>query len=218
MHHITLQGEDTPIAVGKIVCLARNYVAHAEELGNEVPSDPVLFIKPATSIIKDSEAVVIPDYSDDCHHEVELAVLIGKTASKVTAEDAMNYVSGYGIAIDMTLRDTQAMLKEKGYPWELAKGFDTSCPLSNFVPADQIKDPHDLAIRLQVNDEVRQDANTGLMIRRIPETIAAITRAFTLEPGDLILTGTPAGVGRVVAGDRMFTEIEGIGTLTVNVK
>nr|WP_320113888.1 fumarylacetoacetate hydrolase family protein [uncultured Desulfuromonas sp.] len=218
MHHITLQGEATPIAVGKIVCLARNYVAHAEELGNEVPSDPVLFIKPATSIIKDGDTMVIPDYSDDCHHEVELAVLIGRTAHKVTAEDAMDYVSGYGIGIDMTLRDTQAVLKEKGYPWELAKGFDTSCPLSEFVPADQVNDPHDLAIRLQVNDDVRQDANTGLMIRRIPETIAAITRAFTLEPGDLILTGTPAGVGRVVAGDRMIAEIEGVGTLQVDVQ
>ncbi len=218
MHHITLQGEATPIAVGKIVCLARNYVAHAEELGNEVPSDPVLFIKPATSIIKDGETMVIPDYSDDCHHEVELAVLIGRTAHKVTAEDAMDYVSGYGIGIDMTLRDTQAVLKEKGYPWELAKGFDTSCPLSEFVPADQVNDPHDLAIRLQVNDDVRQDANTGLMIRRIPETIAAITRAFTLEPGDLILTGTPAGVGRVVGGDRMIAEIEGVGTLQVDVQ
>jgi 5-carboxymethyl-2-hydroxymuconate isomerase len=218
MHQIILQGQSQPITVGKIVCLARNYVAHAKELGNEVPSDPVLFIKPSTSMIMDGDAVVIPDYSDDCHHEVELAVLIGRKAWQVAADEAMAYVSGYGIAIDMTLRDTQAMLKEKGYPWELAKGFDTSCPLSNFVPADQINDPHDLAIRLQVNDEVRQDANTGLMIRRIPETIAAITRAFTLEPGDLILTGTPAGVGRVVAGDRMVAEIEGIGTLQVDVR
>ena len=218
MHHITLQGESQPIIVGKIVCLARNYVAHAKELGNDVPSDPVLFIKPATSIINDGETMIIPDYSDDCHHEVELAVLIGRTAHKVTAEEAMDYVAGYGIGIDMTLRDTQAALKEKGYPWELAKGFDTSCPLSEFVPADQIGDPHDLAIRLQINDEVRQDANTGLMIRRIPETIAAITRAFTLEPGDLILTGTPAGVGRVVTGDKMLAEIEGIGTLQVDVR
>nr|WP_320049926.1 fumarylacetoacetate hydrolase family protein [uncultured Desulfuromonas sp.] len=218
MHTIKLQGQDQPVAVGKIVCLARNYVAHAEELGNEVPSDPVLFIKPATSVIKQGEAVVIPEYSNDCHHEVELAVLIGRKAWKVSADEAMDYVSGYGIAIDMTLRDTQAVLKEKGYPWELAKGFDTSCPLSDFVPAAQINDPHDLAIRLQVNDETRQDANTGLMIRRIPETIAAITRAFTLEPGDLILTGTPAGVGRVVAGDRMFAEIEGIGSLQVAVQ
>ncbi|EAT15701.1 fumarylacetoacetate hydrolase family protein [Desulfuromonas acetoxidans] len=218
MHHITLQGESQPIAVGKIVCLARNYVAHAKELGNEVPSDPVLFIKPTTSMINDGETMVIPGYSDDCHHEVELAVLIGRTAHNVSAEEAMDYVAGYGIGIDMTLRDTQAVLKEKGYPWELAKGFDTSCPLSEFVPADRVGDPHDLAIRLQVNGEVRQDANTGLMIRRIPETIAAITRAFTLEPGDLILTGTPAGVGRVVAGDKMLAEIEGIGTLQVDVR
>jgi len=218
MHCITLNGCDTPITVGKIVCLARNYVAHAHELGNEVPSEPVLFIKPASSLIYDGEQVEIPSYSDDCHHEVELAVLIGKKGKNVTAENAMDLIAGYGIGIDMTLRDTQAKLKEKGFPWEKAKGFDTSCPISHFVAADQISDPHDLAIKLSVNGHIRQDSTTGCMIRRIPETIAAITEGFTLEPGDIILTGTPAGVGRVVSGDTMSTMIEGVGTLEVSVK
>lgn len=218
MHCITLNGCDTPIAVGKIVCLARNYVAHAHELGNEVPSEPVLFIKPASSLIYDGDDVEIPAYSDDCHHEVELAVLIGKKGKNVPAKEAMSLISGYGIAIDMTLRDTQAKLKEKGFPWEKAKGFDTSCPISNFVPADQIADPHNLAIQLSVNDEIRQDSTTACMIRRIPETIAAITQGFTLEPGDIILTGTPAGVSRVVSGDTMTTWIDGVGTLKVSVK
>jgi 5-carboxymethyl-2-hydroxymuconate isomerase len=218
MHTITLNGCETPIAVGKIICLARNYVAHAHELGNEVPTEPVLFIKPASSMIFKGDQVEIPPYSDDCHHEVELAVLIGTAGKNISAADAMSHIAGYGIAIDMTLRDTQAKLKEKGFPWEKAKGFDTSCPISSFVAADQINDPHNLTIQLSVNGHLRQDSNTACMIRRIPETIAAITEGFTLEPGDIILTGTPAGVGRVVSGDIMTTMIEGVGTLQVSVK
>lgn len=218
MHSITLAGNPQPIAVGKIICLARNYVAHAEELGNEVPSAPVVFIKPATSIIGAGEQVEIPAYSNDCHYEVELAVLIGKTGKNITEIDAMDYVAGYGIAIDMTLRDTQNQLKEKGYPWEIAKGFDTSCPLSTFVAVERITDPHNLGIRLSVNGQLRQDSTTACMIRRIPEVIAFITTAFTLEPGDIILTGTPAGVGRVQSGDSMETWIENIGELQVSVK
>ncbi len=218
MHSITLTGNPQPIAVGKIICLARNYVAHAEELGNEVPSTPVVFIKPASSIIAEGEQVEIPAYSDDCHYEVELAVLIGKKGKNIAAHEAMDYVSGYGIAIDMTLRDTQNKLKEKGYPWEIAKGFDTSCPLSTFVPAELIADPHNLGIRLSVNNQLRQDSTTACMIRRIPEVIAFITTAFTLEPGDIILTGTPAGVGRVQSGDTMDTWIENIGKLKISVK
>ena len=218
MHSINLKGNNTPIQVGKIICLARNYVAHAHELGNEVPSEPVLFIKPATSIIKDGDQVEIPAYSDNCHYEVELAVLIGTAGKNIAVEDAMSHVAGYGIAIDMTLRDTQNKLKENGYPWEIAKGFDTSCPLSEFVAAEQVGDPHNLTIQLSVNNELRQDSNTQCMIRRIPETIAFITTAFTLEPGDIILTGTPAGVGRVCSGDTMQTAIENIGELQVSVK
>ncbi|MDY0189518.1 MAG: fumarylacetoacetate hydrolase family protein [Desulfuromonas sp.] len=218
MHSITLIGNPQPIAVGKILCLARNYVAHAQELGNKVPSAPVVFIKPASSIIADGEQVEIPAYSNNCHYEVELAVLIGKAAKNIVAAEAMDYVAGYGIAIDMTLRDTQNQLKEKGYPWEIAKGFDTSCPLSNFVAAEHIGDPHNLGIRLSVNGQLRQDSTTACMIRQIPEVIAFLTTAFTLEPGDIILTGTPAGVGRVVSGDTMSTWIENIGELQVSVK
>jgi 5-carboxymethyl-2-hydroxymuconate isomerase len=218
MHNITLAGNSAPIAVGKIVCLARNYVAHAHELGNEMPSEPVLFIKPASSIIAAGEQVEIPAYSNNCHYEVELAVLIGKTGKHINADNAMQYVAGYGIAIDMTLRDIQAQLKEQGYPWEIAKGFDTSCPLSTFVPAEQIADPHNLGIKLSVNGKVHQDSTTACMVRRIPEIIAAITQTFTLEPGDIILTGTPEGVGRVQSGDSMDTWIEGIGELQVTVK
>ncbi len=203
--------------VGKVVCLARNYVDHIRELGNAVPEAPVLFIKPATSIIADGGTVVIPPYSQDCHHEVELAVLIGRTAKDVPAETALDFVAGYGVGIDLTLRDVQGTLKAKGLPWEAAKGFDTACPLSDFVPAAAIVDPHALAIRFRINGELRQDATTALMLRRLPEIIAFASTRFTLEAGDVILTGTPAGVGPVHSGDQLLGEIEGIGSIAVRV-
>jgi 5-carboxymethyl-2-hydroxymuconate isomerase len=203
--------------IGKIVCLARNYAEHARELGNETPAAPVLFMKPATAVIGDGEAVVIPAYSRECHYEVELAVLIGTRARRVTADRALEHVAGYGVAIDMTLRDVQNQLKAKGLPWEIAKGFDTSCPLSGFVPAAAVPDPHNLNLKLAVNGEARQNGTSSDMIHRIPQIIAHISAIFTLEPGDVILTGTPAGVGQVVPGDVMTAEIVSIGRLTIPV-
>jgi 5-carboxymethyl-2-hydroxymuconate isomerase len=208
-------GSETP--VGKIICLARNYSEHAKELGNEVPSSPVLFMKPATSIIHEGEKVVIPAYSQNCHYEVELAVLIGKEGKDIQTEDAMSYVDGYGVAIDMTLRDVQNSLKKDGFPWEIAKGFDTSCPLSPFVPASTVTDPHSLPIWLKVNGKMLQDGNTDQMMRTVPEIIAAASESFTLEAGDILLTGTPAGVGQVVSGDLMECGIDGVGTLSIAV-
>jgi len=212
---IAATGQQFPI--GKIVCLARNYAEHARELGNETPAAPVLFMKPASSVIGDGETVRIPAYSQECHYEVELAVLIGRECRAVSAETAMEYVAGYGTAIDMTLRDVQNVLKAKGLPWEIAKGFDTACPLSDFVPASAVADPHDLRLRLSVNGEKRQDGTSSAMIHRVPQIIAHVSAIFTLEPGDVILTGTPAGVGPVVPGDVMEAEIEGVARLTIKV-
>jgi 5-carboxymethyl-2-hydroxymuconate isomerase len=203
--------------IGKIVCLARNYAEHARELGNETPAAPVLFMKPASSVIGDGEAVRIPAFSQECHYEVELAVLIGKQARNATAENALEYVAGYGVGIDMTLRDVQNQLKAKGLPWEIAKGFDTACPLSDFVPVAAVSDPHALNLKLAVNGEERQNGTSSDMINRIPQIIAHISAIFTLEPGDVILTGTPAGVGRVAAGDVMTAEIGSVGRLTIPV-
>lgn len=203
--------------IGKVVCLARNYAEHARELGNETPAAPVLFMKPASSVIGDGEAVHIPSYSQECHYEVELAVLIGKQCRAVQAEKAMEYVAGYGVGIDMTLRDVQNSLKAKGLPWEIAKGFDTSCPLSDFVPANLVADPHALNLKLAVNGESRQDGWSSDMIHRVPQVVAHISAIFTLEPGDVILTGTPAGVGQVRAGDVMTAEIVSVGRLTIPV-
>ena len=203
--------------IGKIVCLARNYAEHARELGNETPAAPVLFMKPASSVIGDGDTVQIPPYSQECHYEVELAVLIGRECRAVAVENALAYVAGYGTAIDMTLRDVQNQLKAKGLPWEIAKGFDSACPLSDFVPAPAVADPHNLRLRLSVNGTLRQDGCSSDMINRIPRIIAHISGIFTLEPGDVILTGTPAGVGQVVAGDVMEAEIEGVSRLKINV-
>ncbi len=218
MYNLRVTGTEKVFQVGKVVCLGRNYSEHIRELGNEVPDRPVIFIKPATSIIGQSEKIVIPSYSRDCHHEVELAVLIGKTGKNISEDQAMEHVAGYGVAIDLTLRDVQSELKAKGLPWEVAKGFDTSCPLSGFVASDQVGNPHDLGIRLAVNDELRQDSTTACMMRRIPQMIREISAVFTLEEGDIILTGTPAGVGAIKSGDRLSAQIDGVGTLEVSVE
>jgi len=204
--------------IGKIVCLARNYAEHARELGNETPAAPVLFMKPSSSVIGDGGSVRIPAYSQECHYEVELAILVGRECRAVSAENAMDYVAGYATAIDMTLRDVQNSLKAKGLPWEIAKGFDSACPLSDFVPASTVPDPHNLRLRLSVNGELRQDGCSSAMINHVPQIMAHISAIFTLEPGDVILTGTPAGVGQVVAGDIMEADIEGVARLTIHIQ
>ena len=217
MKTVSIPATDNEYIVGKILCIGRNYVDHIKELGNEAPTAPVVFMKPATAIIGGGETVKIPAYSSDCHYEAELAVLIGKDGKDIVEEDALSHVAGYGVAIDMTLRDVQDSLKKKGLPWEIAKGFDTSCPLSDFVPADKVADPQNLTICLALNGEQRQNGATGLMINTVARIISYLSGIFTLEEGDVILTGTPAGVGRVVTGDRMEASIEGVGAVCVTV-
>ncbi|MBU5614337.1 fumarylacetoacetate hydrolase family protein [Geomonas azotofigens] len=213
-----LIGSAEPVRIGKILCIGRNYADHIKELGNETPERPVIFTKPATSVIGAGEEIVIPAYSSDCHHEAELALLIGRKGRDIPAADALSYLAGYAVAIDLTLRDVQAELKKKGLPWDIAKGFDTACPLSPFVPAAQVADPHQLRITLTVNGEKRQDGGTDLMIHRIPELLSYLSSIFTLEPGDLVLTGTPAGVGPIKSGDRVVAEIAGVGSIAVSVR
>jgi acylpyruvate hydrolase len=204
-------------AIGKILCIGRNYAEHIRELGNATPEAPVIFIKPASAVIGEGEAIVIPPNSHDCHHEAELAILIGRKGKDIPVDQAMEYVAGYGVGIDLTLRDVQGELKKKGLPWEIAKGFDTACPLSTFVEASHVPDPQNLQIRLTVNGKIRQDGNTSMMIHRIPAIISHMSGNFTLEPGDVILTGTPAGVSRIVSGDNLAAEIPGVATLRVSV-
>ena len=214
--HLAGTGETYPI--GKILCIGRNYAEHIKELGNETPEAPVIFTKPATSVIGDGGTIVIPPYSKDCHHEAELALLIGTAGKDIPRDEAMEYIAGYGVAIDLTLRDVQAELKKKGLPWDIAKGFDTACPLSDFVPAAQVADPQELRIRLAVNGTVRQDGSTSLMIHTVRDIVSHMSTIFTLEPGDVILTGTPAGVGPLVSGDAVEADIAGVGSLRVTVR
>ncbi|HEY6008390.1 MAG TPA: fumarylacetoacetate hydrolase family protein [Geobacteraceae bacterium] len=217
MKTATIVGSDRQVPIGKILCIGRNYAEHIRELGNETPDAPVIFMKPASSVIDDGGEIVIPPYSRDCHHEAELALLIGTRGKDIPAATALDHIAGYGVAIDLTLRDVQAELKKKGLPWEIAKGFDTACPLSTFVPAAAITDPQDLRIRLSVNGVLRQDGSTALMIHSIPAIVSHMSAIFTLEPGDVILTGTPAGVGPIVSGDRLVAEIDRVGRLEVTV-
>jgi 5-carboxymethyl-2-hydroxymuconate isomerase len=210
-------GDGESFPVGKILCLGRNYPEHIKEMKAESSSIPVVFLKPSTAIIGPGENVVIPPNSGDVHHEVELVVVIGRGCRHVASADAMEHIAGYAVGLDMTLRDVQADAKKRGLPWSVAKGFDSSAPLSAPVRRALVKDPHALPIELRVNGTVRQSSNTGYMIHRIPEIIAYCSAVFTLEPGDLIFTGTPEGVGRVVHGDRLDASIAGVGSLTVGV-
>ena len=208
-------GQEYPI--GKVLCIGRNYVEHIRELGNETPDAPVIFMKPASSVVGDGGTIVIPPYSHDCHHEAELALLIGRAGKDIPPARAMEHITGFGVAIDLTLRDVQAELKKKGLPWDIAKGFDTACPLSVFVPPDVVGNPHDLQIRLWVNGQIRQEGSTGMMIHTIPAIISYVSAIFTLEPGDVVLTGTPSGVGPLQSGDAVVAEISRVGSLRVTV-
>jgi acylpyruvate hydrolase len=218
MKQVILDGTTFGFPIGKILCIGRNYADHIRELGNETPDAPVIFMKPASSVIDDGDTVVIPAYSRDCHHEAELALLIGKAGKNIAAEQVMDHVAGFGVALDLTLRDVQSEQKKKGLPWEIAKGFDGACPLSAFVSAAKVKDPQNLTIRLSVNGELRQDGCTAMMIHPISALVSYMSGIFTLEAGDVILTGTPAGVGPIRSGDDVIVEIPEVGTLRVRVE
>ncbi len=218
MKTASITGSSAEYPLGKIVCLARNYVDHIRELGNETPAQPVLFMKPATAVIFDGDTIRIPSFSRECHYEVELALLIGRGGKNIPEEAALDHLAGYGVALDMTLRDVQNELKKKGLPWEIAKGFDTSCPLSVFVPAEAVADPQELRLRLEINGELRQDGTTDHMIHPVRRIVSHVSSLFTLEPGDVILTGTPAGVGPVCSGDKLRAELVGLAMLEVTVE
>lgn len=218
MYRAKIRDCDRLYPVSKVVCVARNYAQHAAELNNPTTSEPTVFIKPNSSIIGEGEQVVIPAYSQQCHHEVELAVLIGKWGKHISQKQALKHVAGYGVGLDMTLRDTQQQLKDKGLPWEWAKAFDTSCPLSHFVPAREVADPQNLELKLWVNNELRQQGHTCYMLHSVAQLISYMSTAFTLKEGDVILTGTPAGVDQVHSGDRLRAEISQVTSLEVSMQ
>ena len=185
----------------KVVCVGRNFRDHCAELNNPVPKEPMLFLKPTSSYVFENNPIVIPKTCSSLHHEVELGVVISKTGSNISKADAMNHIGGYVLALDMTARDWQSKAKEQGKPWSCAKGFDTACPLSKFIPIDAIPDPHNVQLWLNVNGVEKQNGTTSNMIFTIPVLVSYISQIMKLEEGDLILTGTPEGVGPVVNGD-----------------
>ena len=197
-----------PVLPTKVVCVGRNYVDHASELGNDVPKEPLIFLKPATSVIGPNAPVVHPSISNEVHHEAELAAIVGRVARNVKAEDASQYLLGYTAANDVTARD----LQNRDGQWTRAKGFDTFCPLGPVIETEL--DPLErLAVICRVNGEVRQAGFTSDMVFGVAEIIEFITTVMTLLPGDVVLTGTPSGVSKVESGDSMEVEIDGIGTL-----
>jgi len=197
-----------PTIPSKIICVGKNYAEHAAEMNSSVPDEPVIFLKPSTTVIGDEDSIVLPDQSDEVHYEAELAVVIGAVAKDVPVERAGEVIFGYTCANDVTARDLQAKDKQ----WTRAKSFDTFCPLGPWIETEL--DPATLAISCEVNDEVKQSSNTKEMIRGVHEMVSWISQIMTLIPGDVILTGTPAGVGPIVAGDSVSVTIQGIGTLT----
>ncbi len=197
-----------PTIPSKIICVGKNYADHAAEMNSSVPEEPVIFLKPNTTVIADEDAIVLPDQSNDVHYEAELAVVIGAVAKDVPVERAGEVIFGYTCANDVTARDLQAKDKQ----WTRAKSFDTFCPLGPWIETEL--DPSTLNISCEVNDEVKQSSNTKEMIRGVHEMVSWISKVMTLIPGDVILTGTPAGVGPIVAGDSVSVTIQGIGTLT----
>ena len=202
----------------KSVCILRNYVAHAKELNNPLPKKPIYFIKPTTAYLQENSGPILLPKGSDVHHEVELGVVIGETCTNVDENDAMKYVDGYALTIDMTARDIQTEARNNSMPWTEAKCFDTFMPISTFIPKSQINDPHDINLWLKVDDELRQDDSTNLMIFSIPTLISEITKCMTLEKGDVIATGTPQGVGPVVDGQTIRAGIKGVIEMKFDVK
>lgn len=202
----------------KIIAVGRNYVEHIRELNNEQPDDPVIFTKPDTAILRNNEPFYYPDFSQDVHHELEVVVRISKMGKRIEERFAHKYYDEIGLGIDFTARDIQSKLKAKSLPWDLAKGFNGSAPISGFVPKGEFADVQNITFQLDVNGETRQQGNTSLMLFRIDYLIAFVSRYFTLQTGDLIFTGTPKGVGPVQVGDRLVATLEGRELLNFDVK
>jgi len=216
--HRYADGQAIDLPLGKVVCVGRNYADHAAELNNPVPTVPMLFIKPSSAVVPLEEPFSIPQDQGRVHFETEMAVLIGRRLKNAGESEAGDAILGVGLALDLTLRDLQDDLKRQGHPWEKAKGFDGACPLSAFVPAAGVRDLQDVQIRLRVNGETRQDGNSRYMLNPVLPLLSYISNYFTLEPGDVVLTGTPAGVGPIEPGDRLEVELVDILQRTTSVR
>lgn len=216
---VPIAGSDQAFPVRRVYCIGRNYEKHVAEMGYDVKrSKPFYFAKPADTIVLSGSAVDYPTRTEDFHHEIELVVAIGKAGSNVAVADALDHVFGYAVGIDLTRRDLQRAAKEKARPWETAKGFDQSAPISAIHAAADIGHPSDARIWLAVNDDIRQDANIDELIWNVAESVAELSTLFALAPGDLLYTGTPAGVGALVRGDKLTGGIDGIDEIEITIR
>ncbi|MEJ8755891.1 fumarylacetoacetate hydrolase family protein [Pontibacter sp. H259] len=202
----------------KILAIGRNYADHIAELKNEVPDEPVIFFKPDTAILRNNEPFYYPEYSNDIHHEVELILRICREGKNIEKKFAHKYYDAIGLGIDFTARDLQSKAKAKGLPWTLAKGFNGSAPISEFIPLSQFPDLKNIKFKLDVNGETKQKGNSQLMMNNFDDIIAYISRFITLKTGDIIFTGTPEGVGPVKIGDRLEGYVEDRKLLDFEVK
>lgn len=202
----------------KIICIGRNYADHIKELNNERPTDPVVFIKPDSSVLPKEQDFYIPEFTNDVHYEVEVLVKIKKVGKHIEEKFAHTYYDEVGLGIDFTARDVQSALKEKGLPWEKAKGFDGAAVVGNWLPKTNFKDLNNLNFSLTKNGEIVQQGNTSLMLWKIDEIIAYVSKYFMLKKGDIIFTGTPAGVGKIDTNDYLSGKLENDELFTVKIK
>ncbi len=217
MKSIKIKNSSKEIEIGKIVCVGRNYAEHAKELGNEVPEKPVIFLKPASAVIFSGDKIIYPSFSNEMHHETELVLLIGKKIKNGNEAESEEAIEGYGVGLDMTLRDIQSELKKKGHPWTIAKCFDTSAVLSEFILKKDYKLTLDEEISLFINGEMRQKEKLNMMLFSPVKIVQYISSLMTLAEGDLIFTGTPKGVSKVEKGDKLNAKISGMVELNCTV-
>ena len=203
--------------VRRIYCIGRNYAEHAKEMGMDERDPPFFFMKPTDAIVQNGAKIPYPPQTKNYHYEGELVVAIGGSASSISVADANTCIYGYGVGLDMTRRDVQIAAREMGRPWDMGKGFDNSAPCSEILPVTKIGHPEEGRIHLAVNGETKQDADIKDMIWNVPESISYLSGLVTLEAGDLIMTGTPAGVGPVISGDTMVVSVEGVTELTCTI-
>ena len=213
-----LRGSGEALRVGKIVAVGRNYADHIVEMGAPEGSPPVVFLKPPSALASAPASLVLPVSAGRVHHEVELVAVIGTEGKSIPRASALDHVLGYAVGLDLTLRDVQSAAKKSGDPWTLSKGFDGSAPISHVAPASEVGQPSRLEISLEVNGERRQHGNTGQMLHGVADLVVHVSEWMTLERGDLLFTGTPAGVGPLQAGDRIVARIERVGELDITLE
>ncbi len=214
--HQYLDGSPCGLPNGKVICVGLNYTAHIEEMASQPSVEPMLFIKPNTALVPLADPVLIPQDLGSVHFETEMAILIGDTLSQCSEQAVLPAIAGIGVALDLTLRDLQSQLRQAGHPWETAKGWDGACPVSAFVKPGKIADLQNVGLTLQQNGETRQDGNTSHMLTPVIPLIAYMSRFFTLLPGDVILTGTPEGVGPLAPGDQIAVTLDTLLSVTIS--